>query len=187
MSRPFVAGLSLIIWFAVIIPLSAATTHLWPATPEFLTALIKGAISGAGIVFCIFVVPNLVNRKCNTTGQLISQFQNITPIVKAHILAKHLWTSASIDVYLDELCISKTGGQWRLRGVQRSEFYLNDETHTAELSWLPRRGLYFPYQLSIDGHKISDSKVYIYNWPAAFLSPLILIASLILTAYMVTK
>jgi hypothetical protein len=99
--------------------------------------------------------------------------------VQARLVPRFLWTTASIDVFLDQQCILRTGGQLKFTGVQSAEFTHAGSKHTAELSW-GGSGIWFsfPYQLRIDGAAVSASRVHIRNWPAGLIGA-ILIASVL--------
>lgn len=86
--------------------------------------------------------------------------------VRAEVVPRYCWTTVSIDVYLNDLCILRTGGVLRIEGAQTQTFRHKNETHALELSWRsPLLGMSFPYRLSIDGRPIVTGKVYPRNWP----------------------
>jgi len=85
--------------------------------------------------------------------------------VKAEFVPRYCWTTVSIDVYLDGLCILRTGGVPRIKGSQTETFRHKTENHVLELSWRsPLLGTSFPYQLLIDGIPIIAAKVSPRNW-----------------------
>jgi hypothetical protein len=93
--------------------------------------------------------------------------------VRARVVPRFLWTTASIDVFLDGRCILKTDGQRKAVGSSFAEFHHGGDVHSAELSWgqacmRPPLCLTFPYQLFIDGGKISVSEVRVENPASAF-------------------
>jgi hypothetical protein len=95
-----------------------------------------------------------------------TRWQNCDLGVRAECVARYFWTTVSIDVHLAGLCILRTAGVLKLAGSQINNFKHNDEVHEVKLSWKSRmRGMYFPYQLFIDGEAIISSRVYPYNWP----------------------
>jgi hypothetical protein len=55
--------------------------------------------------------------------------------VKARLVPRYFWTTASIDVYLDAQCILRTGGVMKLTGSSRAEFDQDGSRHSVELSW----------------------------------------------------
>jgi hypothetical protein len=102
--------------------------------------------------------------------------------VRARVVPRCLWTTASIDVYLGGRCILKTGGQMKAVGSSTAEFYHGGAVHTAELSWGQARmrhplSLTFPYQLCFDGAKVAVSEVSVENPASAY--NLIMIGALI--------
>jgi hypothetical protein len=87
--------------------------------------------------------------------------------VQARLIPRFLWTTASIDVFLDDECILRTGGQLKPTGAHSAEFGYKGVVHRAELTW--GRGAFrsFPYRLEIDGAPVSESRVAVQNWPIA--------------------
>jgi hypothetical protein len=110
--------------------------------------------------------------------------------VTARIVPRYLWTTASIDVFLDGRCILRTGGQMRIIGSSSAEFHHDGSVHTAELSWenVHDRGFIrpgFPYQLRIDGTKVAVAEVAVEN-PGLILIPLLVLVSPILLALLLS-
>lgn len=102
-------------------------------------------------------------------GRVMTRWQNCDLEVKAEFVPRYCWTTASIDVYLDDLCILRTGGVLRTKGTQTKTFRRKNEDHALELIWRsPLLGISFPYQLSIDGKRIITAKVCPKNWPTLF-------------------
>jgi hypothetical protein len=104
--------------------------------------------------------------------------------VTARLIPRYLWTTASIDVFLDGQYILRTGGQMKAVGSSSAEFHLDGSVHSVELSWGAAQGFSFPYQLWIDGAKVVVSEVAVEN--AAFIViPLLIVASPIWVALLV--
>jgi hypothetical protein len=96
----------------------------------------------------------------------IIKWKDSTVDVQARLIPRFLWSTASIDVFLDGQCILRTGGQLKFTGSHSTTFSHSDSTHTAELSWGTTISLMsFPYQLRVDGVPVASSRVYIRNWP----------------------
>jgi hypothetical protein len=102
--------------------------------------------------------------------------------VQAKLVPRFLWTTASIDVFLGDACILRTGGQLKLRGSYRASFYNGGSEHQADLSWGFARQRSFPYRLSIDGANVSESSVLVRNSSMGFV-PVIIIAALLLLLF----
>jgi hypothetical protein len=85
--------------------------------------------------------------------------------VQARFIPRFLWTTASIDVFLGDQCILRTGGQLKFIGSHSTTFTHSGSTHTAELSWGAGFLRSFPYKLRIDGTPICESRVIVRNWP----------------------
>lgn len=105
--------------------------------------------------------------------------------VEARLIPRFLWTTASIDVFLDGDCILRTGGQLKAIGSQVVSFAHAGSVHTAELSWGMGVLWSFPYQLRLDGSLVSQSRVRVRNWPLGVLLLLIATAALVKLLYFV--
>src|SRR5271155_148805 len=89
--------------------------------------------------------------------------------VQARLVPRFLWTTASIDVYLDGKCILKTGGQLKSTGSRRGNFADADGVHAVDLRWGIGYLRSFPYTLSIDDQIIYRGRVLVSNWPLGLL------------------
>jgi hypothetical protein len=87
-----------------------------------------------------------------------------TVSVRARVVPRFLWTTCSIDVYLDEQCILQTGGALKPTGSCYATFNHGGATHSAELSWGVSAAYSFPYRLNIDGVSVMSSRVRADNW-----------------------
>ncbi|MFZ1074449.1 MAG: hypothetical protein WAO21_13570 [Verrucomicrobiia bacterium] len=90
-------------------------------------------------------------------------WQGKTLRVQARYVPRFLWTTASIDVFLDDRCILRTGGKLKLTGSYTALFNDGGSEHQAELRWGQSRNFRFPYHLRIDGVIVDDSLVHIEN------------------------
>lgn len=102
----------------------------------------------------------------------------------ARFVPRFLWTTASIDVYLDNVCVLQTGGQMKLNGYYSSNFTHLGQTHVAVLSWGTGVFMSFPYALVIDGIPIRQGRVRVRNWILGFL-PLVFSFSFMAVAFYV--
>ena len=93
------------------------------------------------------------------------KWQNTTVEVQARLIPRFLWTTASIDVFLDGQCILRTGGQMKCTGLYSTGFTHSGFKHTAALSWGYGFLFSFPYKLQIDGAPITEARVHVRNWP----------------------
>jgi hypothetical protein len=111
----------------------------------------------------------------------IIQWQGSAVEVRARLIPRFLWTTASIDVFLDGQCILRTGGQMKVLGSHSTSFSHSGSTHTADLSWgNPGASLrYFPYKLRIDGAPISEARVYVQNWPVGLVIAFLIAAAFV--------
>jgi hypothetical protein len=124
-------------------------------------------------------------------GQPKLLWEGSTVEVRARVVPRYFWTTASIDVFLDGRCILQTGGQKRATGESFAEFEHGGRMHTAELFWgVARmeltRGIMFPYQLLIDEAKVVASEVRVEN-PASMFPPILILASPVLLLLLLTS
>ena len=125
----------------------------------------------------------------------VIKWQGSAVEVRARLVPRFLWNTASIDVLLDGQRILQTGGQLKFTGSRVATFSHSGSDHTAELSW-GFSGLSFslPYRLQIDGVPVAASRVRIQNWPlgvavgimlAMVLFALLLTAVLLVVVYFI--
>ena len=100
----------------------------------------------------------------------IIKWQGSAVDVQARLVPRFCWLTASIDVFLNDLCILRTVGSFKFTGSSSSTFTHSGSTHTAELTWGISGFRSFPYKLRIDGTSVSDARVYVRNWPAAYVA-----------------
>jgi hypothetical protein len=113
-------------------------------------------------------------------------WQGHTVDVQAWMVPRYLWTTASIDVYLDGQLMLATGGQLEFVGSYSSTFVHAGATHTAELSWgSSGLSLWFPYQLRIDSVLVAESRVHVRNGLAVRLVMAGICAALLASVYLV--
>jgi hypothetical protein len=99
--------------------------------------------------------------------------------VVSTLIPRFLWQTASIDVFVDEECILRTGGQLKLTGSHASEFTHSGQKHKALLTWGRASVRSFPITLAIDGEPVLESRVHTSNWVVS-LWPWVLIVGLVL-------
>jgi hypothetical protein len=94
----------------------------------------------------------------------IASWQGSAINVQARLVPRFFWMTASIDVFVGEQCVLRTGGQMTFSGIKSVEFTHAGAKHTAELKWGSSGiSFSFPYELRIDGVLISVSRVSIRN------------------------
>jgi hypothetical protein len=106
----------------------------------------------------------------------VIKWQDSTVDVQARLVPRFLWSTASIDVFLGEQCILRTGGKLKATGSHSATFTYSGSTHTAELSWGVGFLLWFPYKLRIDGTPVSAARVYVQNWPLGLVVAILIAA-----------
>ena len=102
--------------------------------------------------------------------------------VTGHLIPRYLWTTASIDVYIDSDCVLQTGGQLKSVGGSTATFYDAGADHEIVLEWGRPEITGFPIEIFIDGERIARSYVTVDNWPLA-LWPVIPVAAAAVWAY----
>ena len=91
-------------------------------------------------------------------------WNNCTVTVRAHSVPRLLFTSASIDVYLDGDCILRSGGKASLTGGCTEPFTHAGAQHQVDLRWGHSRWYRFPYEVRIDGQLVDQGVVPVENW-----------------------
>lgn len=107
--------------------------------------------------------------------------------VQARLVPRLLWTTASIDIFLDGQCILRTGGRMsmNLRGSHSDTFTHSGSKHMAALSWGYGFLQSFPYKLQIDGTPISEARVHVRNRRLGLIWMALLAAELLSAFYIV--
>jgi hypothetical protein len=90
-------------------------------------------------------------------------------LVTSTLISRFLWQTASIDVFLNGECVLRTGGKFKFTGSHTSQFAQSGASHEAVLSWGAASLRSFPFQLSIDGERVLESRVYTSNWALSLL------------------
>ncbi len=85
--------------------------------------------------------------------------------VRAHLVPRFLFSSASIDVYLNGECVFRTGGKINPTGSHSAAVRIGGSEHQIEVAWGRSRNFCFPYQLRIDGELVTESLVQVENQP----------------------
>lgn len=83
--------------------------------------------------------------------------------IRATLVPRYLWTTASIDVVIDGATVLRTGGQLKAIGSTRREFRHGGAWHVAELAWGVLGSDGFPFTLRIDDELILASEVPVDN------------------------
>src|ERR1700693_4926318 len=100
-------------------------------------------------------------------------------LVTSTLIPRFLWQTASIDVFVNGECILRTGGKLKLTGSHTNQFIHSGMPYEAVLSWSFASLRSFPFQLSIDGERVLESRVYTSNWPLSLWPLAILLAFVI--------
>jgi hypothetical protein len=96
--------------------------------------------------------------------------------VTGHLIPRYLWTTASIDVFIDSDCVLQTGGELKIVGASTAQFYDSGSDHQIVLEWGRPAITGFPIEITIDGELVARSYVTVDNWPLA-LWPALLVAA----------
>ena len=108
--------------------------------------------------------------------RVMISWEGKTVRVQASYVPRFLWATASIDVFLGDQCVLRTGGQLKLTGSHSTSFSDDGSEHQIELSWGRSRNFRFPYQLRIDGVTVDDSHVQVGNWYMIGIPAFVLVA-----------
>ena len=111
----------------------------------------------------------------------MSTWNNRNITVNAWYIPKFLWTTASIDVFLDQECILRTGGQAKLTGGHSGAFTHEGAQHQVELTWGQSTGDFaFPYRVFIDAQPVDEGIVRVENRHMMFIPAILIVAVVVL-------
>jgi hypothetical protein len=82
--------------------------------------------------------PRLITRLQQTSAAKPTagiSWQGKTVQVRARYVPRFLWTTASIDVFLDARCVFRTGGKLKVTGSHSASFGDGGSEHLMELTW----------------------------------------------------
>jgi hypothetical protein len=115
----------------------------------------------------------------------VIKWQGSAVDVRAQLVPRFLWNTASLDAFLDSRRILRTGGPLKFTGSQSAAFTHSGCPHTAEvhggIGWWSS----FPYQLKIDGTPVSASRAQIRNWPMGFVGGILVASALLAIVHLV--
>jgi hypothetical protein len=120
-------------------------------------------------------IQKAVRRLEGLPGTMIT-WQGKAVLVRSNYIPRFLWTTASIDVFLDDRCVFRTGGQLKTVGSHSASFSDGGSDHQMELTWGRSRDFRFPYQLRIDGVLVKESQVQVENQHMIMIPALMIIA-----------
>jgi hypothetical protein len=87
-----------------------------------------------------------------------------TICISARQIARNAWSTASIDVTVDDRVILRTGGVLKAIGRCSALFDLRGSSHHVEIIWRLGWGPSFPIELKLDGVSVIRSRVAVKNW-----------------------
>jgi len=99
--------------------------------------------------------------------------------VTARLIPKFLWTTASIDLFVNSTCVLRTGGKMKVIGSSSARFEDSGTAHDVELRWGWPRPRWFPIKVLIDGDIVADSRAFVENWPLAQWPTVAVLAALV--------
>jgi hypothetical protein len=121
-------------------------------------------------------------RRAQNPGRMILWHGKVVR-VQAIYIPRFLWTTASIDVFLDDRCVFRTGGQLKSIGSHSASFSDGGSDHQMELTWGRSRNFRFPYQLRIDGVLVQESQVQVENQHMILIPALMIMALVALVVF----
>jgi len=127
-------------------------------------------------------IQKAVRRLEGLPGTMIA-WQGRAVLVRANYIPRFVWTTASIDVFLDGRCVFRTGGQLKAIGSHTATFNDGGSEHRIELKWGRSRDFCFPYQLRIDGVLVGESQVRVENQHMILIPALIIIGLMALVVF----
>jgi len=109
----------------------------------------------------------------NEDSVAIREWRGSVIRIRACLIPRFLWQTASIEVFVDDRSVLRTGGQLKLLGGASSTFQHLGSSHTLELSWGIGLPWSFPYTLSIDRTQVTKSRVCVQNWYINIISAIV--------------
>jgi hypothetical protein len=106
------------------------------ASPHHIALLLKK--------LAVFRVGRYKTRRAHGQTDFMISWQGKAVSVRARYVPRFVWTTASIDVYLDDRCVLRTGGQFKLTGSHSATFTDGSTEHRMELTWGGSGGFRFP-------------------------------------------
>ena len=97
--------------------------------------------------------------------------------ITCRLVPRWAFTTASIDVYLDDRPTLRTGGVFKIVGSQVEQFEFAGERHELSVSWGKASPRHFPVTVSVDGIALANRKVPIENWYMGYWPWLLLAAA----------
>ncbi|MBI5497218.1 MAG: hypothetical protein HY904_19550 [Deltaproteobacteria bacterium] len=79
--------------------------------------------------------------------------------LRARTVPRYLWSTASIDVYVDGVPVLVTGGRSGMTGSVSSQFSWEGRAHNLELHWGAYASRGFPVRLVVDGEPTEERVV----------------------------
>jgi hypothetical protein len=95
-------------------------------------------------------------------------WNGVAVLVRSRLIRRYLWTTASIDVWVDGNCVLRSGGAPQFTGNHTETFHFGHTTHQAKLTWGAGWLRSFPFKLEIDGTVVAESRVVTENWSLVF-------------------
>jgi len=172
------------------LPLAGALETEKPVTPGIISKRtvsvfkVKDASGNERIYHSLDELPpeiqQAMKRLGGFSGPIIWQGKTIS--VRASYIPRFLWTTASIDVFLDGRCVLRTGGQLKVVGSHAAKFNDGGFEHRMELKWGVSSNFRFPYQLYIDGVLAGESQVQVENQQMIMIPVLLMLGLMALVA-----
>jgi len=96
-----------------------------------------------------------------------ADWQGHAVTLASRLVGRFLWSTASIDIFVDGNCVLRTGGQLKVRSTCVGEFTMDGSPHKAELTWSKGSLFSYPVELRIDDVLVVQGRVSTKNWPLA--------------------
>jgi hypothetical protein len=114
-----------------------------------------------GSIYLLFWMS--IGRRERTSPETL-RWHDANLTMRARAVPRYLWSTVSIEVFVEGTCVLRTGGERREVGFVTHCFDYDGNAHEATLSWGKCMLGSFPCKLTIDGNDVSGSPVVVENW-----------------------
>jgi hypothetical protein len=111
-------------------------------------------------------------------------WNDATICVSARQIARYAWTTASIDVTVDDKVVLRTGGVLAATGRCTGEFEFRGSSHNAEIIWGIGWDPRFPSSYNLMASRLKNLGVPVKNWWFAYWPFLVALIALVVRRLM---
>ena len=107
--------------------------------------------------------------------------------VRGRLVPRRLFTTASLDVWIDGCCVLRSGGVPQAGGRVEADVELNDGAHVVALAWGTAKGAAFPVVVTLDGVVVEERDVEIDNTWLLLVFPVVVAVCIGIAAWLLGR